>query len=316
MEGLYFEASSTTPYHFLNQRALSANCSCAQRDIPYGAGFDIELGVAQLQRMGVRYYFASTPSAIEEASGHPDLELVDTAGVWHAYLVAGSDLVEGLEHEPAVITGLEPGMSWVGPATKWWQDLTRWDVALADDGPDDWQRVEACTAPKGTGTTDEPTWTRIDACTTPASRPLPPVEVSNLETGTDRIAFDVSEAGVPVVVKVSYFPNWQASGAEGPYRITPNHMVVIPTDTHVELTYGWTGLDVGSYALSGIGVVGALLLARRPARRSDTTLWLEGPDPVIPGSGRRAGDPGPDDVEDDDDWGDPDLDGDGSDEEA
>ena len=37
MEGLYFEACATTPYHFLNQRALSANCSCAQRDLPYGA---------------------------------------------------------------------------------------------------------------------------------------------------------------------------------------------------------------------------------------------------------------------------------------
>ena len=35
MEGLYFEASSTTPYHFLNQRALRSRSS-PQRDLPYG----------------------------------------------------------------------------------------------------------------------------------------------------------------------------------------------------------------------------------------------------------------------------------------
>ena len=37
MEGLYFEASATTPYHFLNQSELSIKPSRAQRDLPYGA---------------------------------------------------------------------------------------------------------------------------------------------------------------------------------------------------------------------------------------------------------------------------------------
>jgi uncharacterized membrane protein len=52
------------------------------------------------------------------------------------------------------------------------------------------------------------------------------------------VRFEVSEPGTPILVKVSYFPNWRASGADGPWRVTPNLMVVIPTDTSVELTYG------------------------------------------------------------------------------
>ena len=36
MEGLYFESSATTPFHFLNQSELSAVPSRAQRDLPYG----------------------------------------------------------------------------------------------------------------------------------------------------------------------------------------------------------------------------------------------------------------------------------------
>ena len=286
MEGLYFEASATTPYHFLNQRALSVNCSCAQRDLPYGSGFDIDLGVQQLQQMGVRYYFAFSEEAVAAASAHPDLTEVDVSddGVWRAYLVADSDMVVALENRPAVVTGLEPGMSWVGVASKWWQDPTRWDVLLAEDGPDEWERVAACTArepekPPGSTAVERPTWTRIDVCNAPSEVSLPPAEVSNVSIGRDGISFDVSEVGVPVLVRMSYFPNWEVSGAEGPFRVTPNHMVVIPTDTRVELSYGWTGVDIGSYALSGIGVAGAVVLARRPGRRDDDDdLWLDGPD--------------------------------------
>jgi hypothetical protein len=60
-------------------------------------------------------------------------------------------------------------------------------------------------------------------------------------------------------------------------------MVVVPTGTHVELRYGWTGVDLGSYALTGAGVVGAVVLARRPMRREDDAddLWLDGPDPIV-----------------------------------
>lgn len=280
MEGLYFEASATTPYHFLNQRALSANCSCAQRDLPYGTGFDIDLGVQQLQQMGVRYYFAFSDVAVAAASSHPALTEVERAGPWRAYLVADAPLVEPLANEPVVLDGVEPGMSWVGPASKWWQDPARWAVALAEDGPESWQRIDVCEADEPAGSDDKPTWTRLDACTTPPATPVAPIEVTGVDIDNDRIAFDVSEPGVPVLVKVSYFPNWEASGADGPWRVTPNHMVVVPTSTHVELGYGRTNVDLGAYALTGAGLLGVVGLARRPARRQDggVDLWLDGPD--------------------------------------
>ena len=76
---------------------------------------------------------------------------------------------------------------------------------------------------------------------------------SGISSGTDTISFDVTQIGVPVVVKTSYFPNWKVSGAEGPYRVSPNLMVVIPTSTHVSMHYGYTGIDLGSYALTLLG---------------------------------------------------------------
>ena len=62
--------------------------------------------------------------------------------------------------------------------------------------------------------------------------------MSNVATGTDTIDFDVDQAARPMLVKTSYFPNWKATGADGPYRVTPNLMVVVPTSNHVHLHYG------------------------------------------------------------------------------
>ena len=77
------------------------------------------------------------------------------------------------------------------------------------------------------------------------------------------VSFHVSRVGTPVLVKVSYFPNWHASGADGPWRVTPNLMVVVPTSHDVTLSYGRSSADdlgqlatlVGLVALVGLFVV-------------------------------------------------------------
>jgi hypothetical protein len=92
-----------------------------------------------------------------------------------------------------------------------------------------------------------------------------PVTVSNIKVTDDRISFDVDKVGQPVLVKMSYFPNWQAAGAKGPYRVTPNQMVVVPTSRHVSLHYGYTPVDALGYVLTLLGIAAAVVLARRPA---------------------------------------------------
>jgi hypothetical protein len=87
---------------------------------------------------------------------------------------------------------------------------------------------------------------------------LPEVEVSNVDIGEQSVEFDVSEPGVPVLVRVSYFPNWTADGAEGPYRIGPNQMVVIPTDTHVRMEFERSRSDMFFYGLTLLGIVLAI----------------------------------------------------------
>ena len=72
-----------------------------------------------------------------------------------------------------------------------------------------------------------------------------------------------------MLVKASYFPNWQVKGAKGVYRVTPNLMVVIPTANHVTLDYGTTPVDWIGMIMSilGLGAVGGLDRGARRLRR-------------------------------------------------
>ena len=306
MEGLYFEASGTTPFHFLTQTELSTAPSAAQRDLPYGS-FDITKGVEHLQMLGVKYYMATSPNAIAQARTNPDLTEIAVSGPWVVFEVADSDIVSPLKNEPAVVSGVnDTQRQWVeqpldesghfgGPAIRWFDDATRWNVPLARSGPDDWQRVRAGE--------------------TPEARPVAPVKVSNIDPGNEGLSFDVDKVGTPVLVKMSYFPNWRVSGAEGPYRVAPNLMVVVPTSEHVTLSYGRTWVEWLSYTLTFLGLVGLVVLARRGRYHFTPPPAPPAPDavPDLEEAARRWGDPAagpvPDTVPDPEEqarrWGDP-----------
>jgi hypothetical protein len=78
------------------------------------------------------------------------------------------------------------------------------------------------------------------------------------------VSFHVSRTGVPVLVRVSYFPSWHATGAEGPWRSEPNLMVVVPTSHDVTLSYGASGADKLGTVLTLFGLVAlGVLIWRR-----------------------------------------------------
>ena len=125
--------------------------------------------------------------------------------------------------------------------------------------PSQWKSSLPRAAPKA--------WAHVEQGPDPSADSGAPVAVSNITTGDDRISFDVDKVGVPVLVKASYFPNWQVSGTQGPYRVAPNLMVVIPTSTHVSLHYGRTPVDLITMFLTLLGIAGVVWLAPQPAAR-------------------------------------------------
>ncbi|MDJ0770510.1 MAG: hypothetical protein QNJ12_17080 [Ilumatobacter sp.] len=299
MEGLFFEASGTTPYHFLTAAAISKQSSNPVRELRY-ANNDAQTGVRHLQDLGVRYLMVRTPEAKAEAAGQAELSYITTSAPWDIYLVDGADIVVPLDTQPVVVRGrsgdarernLELG-------TSWFQHPDEWAAMPADDGPDDWQRISVqVDLSRREGEPGDP-GRRVDIVTpVEAIQPiaLPDVAVSNVDIGQQSLAFDVDRVGVPVLVRVGYFPNWNASGADGPYRVGPNMMVVVPRDTRVELDYGRSGVDYLTLLLTLIGV-GLCVLWRV---RGDVVHAGEVPAAFAGGSRDEPGDkpaPPPDDV--------------------
>lgn len=279
MEGLFFEASGTTPYHFITAAAMSQQSSNPVRELRYDNN-DATKGVPYLQSLGVRYVMVFTDAARTQADAQPDLTLVDQVGPWNIYQVAGSDVVQPLSVQPVVVNErggdtrerkLELGMSW-------FQHRDEWSAMPADDGPESWQRIDVVVdeTREEDGRVDivQPVQP-IEAVT------LPEVTVSDVELGEQDLRFRVDQIGVPVLVKVSYFPNWEASGADGPYRIAPNLMVVVPTAQEVELRFTRSGIDVAAYVLTALGLLAMVVWrVRGDVRHRTLHPFAVGPDGI------------------------------------
>jgi hypothetical protein len=282
-EGLYFESSATTPYHFMNAALLSKAPSNPQRNLPY-EGLNVEKGVQRLQQFGIRYYMAFSKAATDQANALPDL-LTPVANApytrtcsqdennggacpttWTIYLVKGSENVAPLPFEPAVVTGIGQAQQegWLDFGTVVFRDTLSYPVPYAAGGPAEWQRVPVNVAdrPEGTGTYGE--GVTIGAT---QQRPLPKVSITDIEKRRDGVSFKVDRVGVPVAVRTSYFPNFTVKGGKGPWRLAPNTMVVVPTSTQVDVVWRTTPIDRFGQVVSLAGAAGCIVLWRRDRRR-------------------------------------------------
>ncbi|HTJ75195.1 MAG TPA: 6-pyruvoyl-tetrahydropterin synthase-related protein [Acidimicrobiales bacterium] len=288
MEGLYFESSATVPYHFISAAELSKAPSNPMRDLPY-PGLNVADGVKHLQLLGARYYMAFSPEAVAQADADRDLRRIASSGQWIIYEVSGSEMVTPLKFQPAVVTGPVRGeVPWMNMSVDWYEDFNAQDVFLAASGPKEWQRVAAHTTKSTSKTVGAAT--TVD---TPTRQPVDPAVVSKIKSDDNDISFDVDRVGSPVLVKASYFPSWKVSGAKGPYRVTPNLMVVIPTSTHVKLHYGYTPVDGLGYLLTLGGIALAVAFVRYgPVRFDDPQPDVE-PADVAEDTGRLSPAPAP-----------------------
>ncbi len=286
-----------------------------QRDLPYPT-YDLVRGVEKMKASGVRYYLSITDASRAAAEGMPDkfrkvAEVgkctpvgvapppdSDAKSCFTFFEVNGSQLVSSLTEEPQVVTGIDQDQygGWLDLQIEWYTNPTPYPATIAWRGPKEWNRFSAkvdkpkVSPGKDAAGKDLPAQAirtfgaGVTTKSIAARKPITPVNVSNISLNNTDLRFTVDRVGVPVLVKVSYFPNWTASGAKGPYRVMPNFMVVIPTEKNVHLHYGYSGADKLGYLASfaGVGMLGLLHWTRRrplievPARAPRS--WLVGGD--------------------------------------
>jgi hypothetical protein len=308
MEGLYFESSATVPFHFMTVSELAKSPSNPVRGLVYGSGAnedDFTLGVKHLQMLGVRYLMVFSDQAKRMAARQPDLELAATVpdldgaapDGWQIYEVkspdGGDPLVTGLSYVPVVArthagnyeqcwdrpwtegSPMPELGAWECAAAPWFLDASQLDKVWTASGPDEWKRID------------------ISQLADTAETRIEPTQVTEIREDADSISFHVSETGKPVLVRTSYFPNWKVSGAEGPYRVAPNFMVVVPTGNDVKLTYGLTKYEWLGRVGTLLGIVGVgWLIAWKGAERYAATREDASPESGEGEGG--SGDDGPD----------------------
>jgi hypothetical protein len=245
MEGLYFESSLTTPFHFINHSEMSYRPSNPIPGLRYHT-FDMERGLKHLELYGVEYYVSFTPEAAEKANEIDGFDEIAVTGPFHIFRLPETQLVVPATKQPSVYddTGSDSEEashpSFYDLALDWYEDIDSTDRLVTVDGPQNWPRVSSL---------DERPNIDLE---------VPENAVSNVEVGEHRISFTTEAVGLPHLVKVSYFPNWTATGAEGPWRSTPSLMVVVPTQRDVVLEFKDTWAETGGKVLT-LGGVGALV---------------------------------------------------------
>jgi hypothetical protein len=245
MEGLLFESSLTTPFHFLNASEVSQRPSNPVAGLVY-RGLSFERGVAHLGVYGVSYYVSFTETARLAAEEY-GLGTIAETEPFTIFALPETSIVEVAAFTPAVWDG---DGAFFDATLEWYDDVHSLDRWLVKDGPDDWPRIDDVTV------TARP---RVSASGT----------VSNVIVDNHQIEFDTTAIGVPHLVKVSYFPNWTADGADGPYRAAPSLMVVVPTEEHVVISFQDTWPETGGKWLTAITLLGLIAagVRRRLGRR-------------------------------------------------
>lgn len=272
MEGLYFESSLTTPFHFINHSEMSYRPSNPIPGLKYHT-FDLERGLRHMDVYGIDYYVSYTAEAAEKANEIDGFTEIAVSEPFHIFGLPETELVVPATHQPSVyevrerglvgslfgsetVTGTagEQRLSFYDMSLEWYEDIDNMDRWVTAGGPEDWLRIDSI---------DERPDIELD---------VPDDAVSGIEVEDHRISFDTEAVGVPHLIKVSYFPNWTAVGAEGPWRASPSLMVVVPTENHVVIEFRDTWAEGAGKVLTlgGLGslaVIGGMLAWRRRADR-------------------------------------------------
>jgi hypothetical protein len=227
MEGLLAEGAFTSPFHFTEQALISEKPSNAIPGLKQPP-LNVKTGVENLKMMNIRYMIASSQKVQGELDKNPDAKLMAKFDVFNFYEINTTNrYVEVLKNAPLKVKTKE----WYDTILPWFKnyDTDRtfiiWDQG--EKGLENFKEVSPDSVTKIKGV--------------PINNDGKVLE-ENIEN--EKITFKTTAIGVPHFIKISYFPNWKAIGADGPYAISPSFMMVIPRQENVTLYYGSTREDV------------------------------------------------------------------------
>lgn len=233
MEGLLVEGAFTAPFHFSNQALLSKKPSNAIPGLKQPR-LNVKTGVNNLKMMNIKYMIASSDEVKKQLDENKDARFLANFDAFNFYEINTSGrYVEALKYEPFKIKTND----WYGSVLPWfnYNDPDKAFI-LWDQGEKELGQFEEIYSSQ----TENPKKRNLNFNGGVISEIIE----------NEKIEFETTAVGIPHIIKISYFPNWKAVGAKGPFVISPSFMMVIPTQEKVTLYYGSTITDTVSRTLT------------------------------------------------------------------
>jgi len=228
MEGLYFDSSITTPFHFIAVSGLAEKPSNPVGGLSY-INNDFEKGIEYLQVLGVDYFISYTESIKDKAINSKDLNLLFVSEPFSVFKIETKKI-------ELVNQRLEtfPRMSFY--------DRTTSSLFRNTENENFFQ-----TAYNNFRYLDEYRVIELPAGVTIKSSNDADLIISDLIISSDEIKFTTNKPNEPHIVKISYFPNWKIENGLGPYRISPSFMTIVPFENNVVLSFERVNIETYSF---------------------------------------------------------------------
>lgn len=233
LEGLYIQSSVSSPFIFYLQAQTCERPSTPLPHYDFGR-MDLDAALPRLELFNVSQFITITRQMTEKAQAHPGLEEQVAFPPYHIFRLRQVDgsYVKALRFKPVLVTGPD----WRQQAFEWFRkgDLEVPVVFRRREKPGDRQRFAAV----------------MDRLALPLPRvPVEHPARASAKVGFEDIDLEVEGEG-PLLVKMSYHPNWKLSGAEAVELASPAFMLLWPTERHVRLHFGRTWPNYLGMAMS------------------------------------------------------------------
>ncbi len=228
MEGLLFDSSITTPFHFIAVSGLADSPSNPVGGLSY-INNDFQKGVDYLKELGVDYFITYTDSITDKAINDKDLDLLFSSEPFSVFKIETNkiELVnQTLEIFPR-ISFYERTSSSIFRDTEYENFFEKAYINFRQ--LDKYRTVEL---PMGVNIKSSDEVNLI---------------ISDLKISSDEIKFTTNKPNELHIIKISYFPNWKINDGLGPYRIAPSFMTIVPYSENVILSFEKVHIEAYSF---------------------------------------------------------------------
>ena len=253
MEGLYFDSSITTPFHFIAVSGLAERPSNPVGGLRY-INNQFEKGQEYLEELGVDYFISYTDSITNKSLESDKLTLLFSSDPFTVFGIK-SDKVELVDQKLVRFektTFIERTVSSILRNTEF---TNFFDASYVNFDNLESQRIIEI---GNSGYEQLETSNEV-------------VQITDLKMTSETITFQTDRPNKLHIIKISYFPNWQIQNGSGPYRISPSFMAVVPFSENVELRFETTRVEKYSFYTSLFSLILFLgLIKKRYANVKNT----------------------------------------------